>query len=106
MDNPENYILLWQCKEAVEIAQKLHPHLIRRKDWLEDKLVLRKAAIELGIPPYLALTPKVPMQESSGALSAIVRGHNNNCKIFTEIKHIEVLKVKICSGRQQECFSC
>lgn len=82
MDNPENYILLWQCKEAVEVAQKLHPHLIRGKDWLEDKLVLRKAAIELGIPPYLALTPKVPMQESSGALSAIVKGAQQQLQDF------------------------
>lgn len=69
---PDNHIQLWQDMSAVDMATKIHPHLVRGKDGSGDKIILREAARALGAPEDIVSRKKSPLQKSSGALEAIV----------------------------------
>lgn len=69
---PERHIQVWQTHAAVELAQRLHPVLLRGSDLAGDKLLLRRMAVERGVPEEIVFAPKNPMQVSSGGVTGIV----------------------------------
>ena len=73
IDDPDRHIQVWQTREAVDLAQRLHPHVIRGNDMRTDKKLFRDLAVQCGIPARLVTAMKNPMQVSSGGLDAIVR---------------------------------
>lgn len=73
IDDPDRHIQVWQTREAVDLAQRLHPHVIRGHDMRTDKKLFRDLAVQCGIPADLVTATKNPMQVSSGGLDAIVR---------------------------------
>lgn len=77
IDNPDRHIQIWQDLSAVQLIQKIHPDLIRGAEWKHDKLVLRQAAMMLGIPQEIAFRKKNPMQESGGGLESIISESRN-----------------------------
>ena len=73
IDDPDRHIQVWQTVEAVRIAQRLHPTVVRGQDMRTDKKLFRDLAVKLGIPADLVSATKNPMQVSSGGLDAIVQ---------------------------------
>lgn len=63
------YFKVWQTCQAIDLASRLHPKVVRGGDWKDDKLVLRRAAALLGVAE--SDTSKSPMQVSSGLVEAI-----------------------------------
>lgn len=82
IDNPDRHIQIWQDLSAVQLIQKIHPDLIRGSEWGHDKLVLRQAAMTLGIPQEIAFRKKNPMQESGGGLESIISESRNQLSSF------------------------
>lgn len=76
-NHPDRHIQIWQDLSAVELIQKIHPDLIRGSEWKQDKLILRQAAMTLGIPQEIAFRKKNPMQESGGGLESIISESRN-----------------------------
>ena len=72
IDDSERHVNVWQTHAAVELAQRIHPSLMQPADTNCDKYVLRKLAVDRGVPEKLAFAPKSPMQVSSGLVGAIV----------------------------------
>lgn len=62
---------VWQTKAAVQLASRLHPSVIKGPSWDKDKIVLREAAVNAGVPRGLVDNPKSPMQASSGFFRAL-----------------------------------
>lgn len=63
---------VWQTGEAVALARRIHPTLVRGENWNKDKLVVRQAAAGLGVPVTNTQRAKSPMQYSSGGIAALV----------------------------------
>lgn len=72
IENHERHALVWQTHEAVDLAQRLHPHLIRGVSLEGDKALFRRMAHERGLPLELVTATKNPMQVSSGGVDAVV----------------------------------
>lgn len=70
--DPERHIQVWQTHEAVDLALRIHPRVIRGADIAHDKALFRRIAADMGISPELVQTTKNPMQVSSGGVDAIV----------------------------------
>lgn len=69
---PDRHIQCWQTLSAVDFGLSLQPTAVRGDDLATDKLVLREAAVELGVPRELVFHAKNPMQVSSGGVAALV----------------------------------
>lgn len=72
MDDPTRYVLAWQTHEAVDLAQQLHPRVIRGTELNVDKGLFRQIAISWGVPEECVFASKSPLQVSSGGLDAVV----------------------------------
>lgn len=72
IDNHERHILTWQTHEAVDLAQRIHPYLIRGTNLKGDKALFRRMAHAAGLPLDLVTATKNPMQVSSGGIAAVV----------------------------------
>lgn len=72
LTNPDRHILTWQTREAVELAQRIHPYLLRGTNLNEDKALFRRMASHRGIPDEAIHTAKNPMQVSTGGVDGIV----------------------------------
>lgn len=72
LDRPERHIHAWQTMAAVELALSLPATAVRGPDMSTDKLVLREAAVRLGVPRELVQQSKSPMQVSSGGVDGLV----------------------------------
>lgn len=72
IENHERHALVWQTHEAVDLARRIHPHLIRGTNLTGDKALFRRMARERGLPPELVTATKNPMQVSSGGVAAVV----------------------------------
>lgn len=72
IENHERHALVWQTHEAVDLAQRVHPHLIRGTNLEGDKALFRRMAHERGLPLELVTATKNPMQVSSGGIDAVV----------------------------------
>lgn len=77
-------------RDVIQTAMRISPRLkIEGVDDRERKRVHRQAAVELGVPPYLALRAKDPAQSGSG-IHEIIRklahrnGQNSNQRLATE----------------------
>lgn len=73
LDNPSRYVLVWQTHEAVDLAQRIHPRVVRGKDLSVDKELFRKIAMDWGVDESLVCASKSPLQVSSGGLDAVVK---------------------------------
>lgn len=62
---------IWQTEQAVSLASRMHPVVVKGKQRDKDKLLLRHAAVKAGVPAMLVNRKKSPMQVSSGGLKAI-----------------------------------
>lgn len=56
LDNPDRYVLAWQTHEAVELAQRIHPRVVRGKDLSIDKWLFRQIAVDWGVDESLVYT--------------------------------------------------
>lgn len=72
MDDPTRYVLAWQTHEAVDLAQQLHPRVVRGAELDVDKWLFRKIALGWGVPEECVFASKSPLQVSSGGLDAVV----------------------------------
>lgn len=72
INNHERHILTWQTHEAVNLAQRIHPYLIRGENLKGDKALFRRMAHVAGLPLELITATKNPMQVSSGGIAAVV----------------------------------
>lgn len=68
----ERHIQIWQTHQAFALAMRMEASAVRGEDLLTDKLVMRRAALQAGLPESLVLNTKNPMQVSSGGIDMIV----------------------------------
>lgn len=73
IDNPQRYVLAWQTHEAVELAQRIHPRVVRGENLEKDKKLFYDLAYELWIPKEILEQSKSPLQISSGGLDSVVK---------------------------------
>lgn len=73
LDDPSRYVLAWQTHEAVDLAQQIHPRVVRGDDLSVDKHLFRKIAVDWGVDESLVYASKSPLQVSSGGLDSVVR---------------------------------
>lgn len=66
-------MLTWQTHEAVDLAQRIHPRVVRGNDLSVDKGLFRKIAVDWGVDESLVHASKSPLQVSSGGLDSVVR---------------------------------
>lgn len=71
LGNADRHFKIWQTEKAVHLASTLHPRVVKGQDWAGDKLLLRQAALQLGMPKNLLNRQKSPMQVSSGGIKAL-----------------------------------
>lgn len=72
LTNYERHILTWQTHAAVDLAQRIHPYLIRGTNLDGDKVLFRRMAEDRGLAADLVGATKNPMQVSSGGVGAVV----------------------------------
>ena len=72
LERPDRHVQIWQTTAAVELALSLPPTAVRGPDMDTDKLILREAAVRLGVPRELVEHAKNPMQVSSGGVDGLV----------------------------------
>lgn len=70
---PERHVQFWQTHDAVELAQRLSPRVVRGEAFATDKWLFRELAQRRGVPHDWCFTTKDPMQKSSGAIRALER---------------------------------
>lgn len=70
--NHKRHILAWQTHTAVDLAQRIHPYLIRGTNLDGDKVLFRRMAEDRGLAADLVGATKNPMQVSSGGIGAVV----------------------------------
>lgn len=73
LDDSTRYVLAWQTHEAVDLAQRIHPRVVRGNDLSVDKGLFRKIAVDWGVDENLVYASKSPLQVSSGGLDAVVK---------------------------------
>lgn len=74
IDNHERHVLVWQTHEAVDLAQRIDPRLIRGARLDGDKELFRLLARDRGLDVGLVSAEKNPIQMSSGGVAAVVSG--------------------------------
>lgn len=71
LNNADRHFKIWQTEKAVHLTSTIHPRAVKGQEWAGDKLLLRQAALQLGMPKTLLNRQKSPMQVSSGGIKAL-----------------------------------